>query len=201
MISAIVLAAGQSRRMGQPKMLLPWGGATILGQVIATMAAAGIADILVVSGGARQEVENLIQGLAKQFPVRSIHNPAYAQSEMLGSIQVGLRAQDARAEAALIALGDQPQVREGTVKNIIEAYEKSRAGLVIPSYNQRRGHPWLAARRLWTSLLGLTFQQTPRDFLNAHAAEILYISAADDSVLRDVDTPKQYETERPKEAS
>lgn len=201
MISAILLAAGQSRRMGQPKMLLPWGGTTMLGHVVATLAAAGIADILVVSGGARQEVENLVWELAKQFPVRSIHNTAYAQSEMLGSIQAGLRAQDARVEAALIALGDQPQVREGTVKHVIEAYENSQAGLVIPSYNQRRGHPWLAARRLWPSLLGLTLQQTPRDFLNAHAAEIRYVAAADDSVLRDVDTPEQYETERPKEAS
>ena len=66
-IAAILLAAGESHRMGQPKMLLPWGGTTVLGQVVATFAAAGIEDILVVTGGAREQVESLVANLAKKY--------------------------------------------------------------------------------------------------------------------------------------
>ncbi len=198
MISAIVLAAGQSRRMGCPKLSLPWGSTTILGQVVATLAQAGVGEIVVVTGGRRQEVEALVGDLAGTYPVRSVYNGRAAESEMLASIQAGLQALDARAEAALVALGDQPQVQVGTVRRVIETYKIHQAGLAIPSYNQRRGHPWLAGRRLWPSLLALTPEQTPRDFLNAHAPEILYVPVEDDSILRDIDTPQQYEREKPK---
>lgn len=197
MIGAVVLAAGQSRRMGQPKLCLPWGTTTILGQVIATLGSVGLDEIVVVTGAARQEVETLVLDLAEQFPLHTVHNPDYAQTDMLGSMQIGLRALSDQVEAALIVLGDQPQVQKKTVKLVLEAYKNHRAGLVIPSYNKRRGHPWLAARRLWPSLLSLTSEQTPRDFLSAHPAEILYVPIEDDSILRDVDTPEQYASEKP----
>jgi molybdenum cofactor cytidylyltransferase len=197
MIGAVVLAAGQSRRMGQPKLCLPWGKTTILGQVIETLAKAGLDEIVVVTGAARHEVEAAIAEQIGQFPIRVVHNPAYEQTEMLGSIQTGLRALSDRVEAALIVLGDQPQVQERTVKLVVAAYRNHQAGLVIPSYNQRRGHPWLAARHLWPSLLALTPLQTPRDFLQAHAAQILYVPVEDDSILKDVDTPEEYASEKP----
>lgn len=197
MIGAVVLAAGQSRRMGRPKLCLPWGTTTILGQVITTLGSAGLDEIVVVTGAARQEVEALVLGLAGQLPLHTVHNPDYAQTDMLGSVQTGLRALSAQVEAALIVLGDQPQVQKRTVELVLEAYKNHRAGLVIPSYNKRRGHPWLAARRLWPSLLSLASEQTLRDFLSAHPDEILYVTIEDDSILRDVDTPEQYASEKP----
>lgn len=197
MIGAVVLAAGQSRRMGRPKLCLPWGTTTILGQVITTLGSAGLDEIVVVTGAARQEVEALALGLAGQLPLHTVHNPDYAQTDMLGSVQTGLRALSAQVEAALIVLGDQPQVQKRTVELVLEAYKNHRAGLVIPSYNKRRGHPWLAARRLWPSLLSLASEQTLRDFLSAHPDEILYVTIEDDSILRDVDTPEQYASEKP----
>ncbi|MGQ9833098.1 MAG: nucleotidyltransferase family protein [Candidatus Villigracilaceae bacterium] len=197
MIGAVVLAAGQSRRMGRPKLCLPWGTTTILGQVMTTLGSAGLDEIMVVTGAARQEVETLLLGLAGQFPLHSVHNPDYAQTGMLGSVQTGLRALSAQVEAALIVLGDQPQVQKRTVELVLEAYKNHRAGLVIPSYNKRRGHPWLVARRLWPSLLSLASEQTLRDFLSAHSDEILYVPIEDDSILRDIDTPEQYASEKP----
>jgi molybdenum cofactor cytidylyltransferase len=198
MIGAVVLAAGQSRRMGRPKLCLPWGKTTILGHVIDTLAAAGLDEIVVVTGAARQEVEAAMAAQRERIPLHVVHNLAYMQTEMLGSIQTGLRAFSDRVEAALIVLGDQPQVQERTVKLVLAAYKNHQAGLVIPSYNQRRGHPWLAARHLWPSLLALTPTQTPRDFLHLHAAEILYVPVEDDSILKDVDTPEEYASEKPK---
>lgn len=197
MISAIVLAAGQSRRMGRPKLSLPWGGATLLGQVLSTLAQAGVEDILVVTGAARQAVEPLVAGLSERFPVHCVQNSDYAQSEMLGSIQAGLRALTDETQAALIVLGDQPQMQANVVRRVLDAYRGQPAGLVIPSYHRRRGHPWLVDRRLWPDLLALSNEQTPRDFLNAHAAGILYLPVGDDSILRDVDTPEAYAAERP----
>jgi CTP:molybdopterin cytidylyltransferase MocA len=96
-ISAILLAAGLSSRMGRPKLLLPWGKTTVLGQVVATFARAGIEDIVVVTGGAREQVEELVVILAKDFPVRSLYNPQHIQggNAELYSSRIGeLRLQD-----------------------------------------------------------------------------------------------------------
>ena len=111
-ISAIILAAGQSKRMGQPKMLLPWENTTVLGKVIETIQQAGIEDILVVTGGAQDEVEKI----AANHKLRTVHNENFEREEMLTSIQLGLRGQEAQSEAALICLGDQPQVEERSVR-------------------------------------------------------------------------------------
>jgi molybdenum cofactor cytidylyltransferase len=83
MIAAIILAAGQSRRMGQPKMLLPWGKLTVIEHVITTFLNAGVEEVLVITGGARLQVERATAG----YPIRRIHNNDYAQGEMLSSIQ------------------------------------------------------------------------------------------------------------------
>src|SRR6266540_253576 len=116
MISAIILAAGQSKRMGQPKMLLPWGTSTVIEHVITTFLNAGIEDVIVVTGGAREQVERPIS----QYPVRKVHNNDYAAGEMLSSIQCALRAMPDLSQAVLIGLGDQPQVQERSVRLICE---------------------------------------------------------------------------------
>src|SRR6266508_6897749 len=116
MIGAIILAAGESKRMGQPKMLLPWGKMTVLGQVLLTFQEAGIDDIVVITGGAHEAVEQIV----KQHEARSVFNPRFAQGEMLSSLQLGLAAQKSQVQAALVGLGDQPQVQAGSVRLICE---------------------------------------------------------------------------------
>src|SRR5215208_833230 len=160
MISAIILAAGQSKRMGQPKMLLPWGKFTVLEHVIITFLNSGIKEITVVTGGARQQVEDKIA----QYPVQRVYNDAYARSEMLSSLQRGLRAISPEAQATLIGLGDQPQVQEKSVRLICEEYRASQSTLVVPSFQRRRGHPWLVARPLWKEILALRPADSLRDF-------------------------------------
>src|SRR5690348_9440824 len=135
MITAIVLAAGESKRMGQPKMLMPWGESTVLQTVISTIQKAGITDILVVTGGARGEVEALIGK-----SVQTVHNQEYRTGEMLSSIQTGLKAKPPQA-AALICLGDQPQIREESIRKVCEAFTQDNSLIVVPSYNMHRGHP------------------------------------------------------------
>lgn len=193
MIAAIILAAGQSKRMGQPKMLLPWGKSTVIEQVISTFLTSGIEDVIVVTGGARQRVEDAI----RPYPVRKIHNEDYAAGEMLSSIQCGLRGMLQPAQATLIGLGDQPQVQEKNVRLICQAYQESESQLIVPSFQMRRGHPWLAARSLWDEILNLKPPESPRDFLNRHAHEIHYVNMNTESVLADLDTPQDYEKSHP----
>jgi molybdenum cofactor cytidylyltransferase len=209
MITALVLAAGQSKRMGQPKMLLPWGKTTILGQVIETLQRAGIEDILVITGGERERVERI----AEQYAVGSRQNVDYTRGEMLSSIQVGLRAiqphpslrdpspifseNSGEREAALICLGDQPQVEEGSVRAVVRRFVETGASLVVPSYQMRRGHPWLVARPLWEEILAMRPEESPREFLNRHAGGIEYVNVDTPSILSDLDTFEEYLKSRP----
>lgn len=195
MIPALILAAGESRRMGRPKMLLPWGASTVLGRVIATFQEAGLEDVLVVTGGAHEQVA----GIVNEHGGRSLFNPQYSSSEMLSSLQCGIRylLQQEEVEAALIGLGDQPQIQVRIVQLICNTYRERSVPLIVPSYRMRRGHPWLVARSLWDELLDLQAPQSPRDFLNLHAAQILYVPVDSPSVLADLDTPQDYQNYAP----
>jgi molybdenum cofactor cytidylyltransferase len=192
-VAAVVLAAGESRRMGTPKMALPWGATTVLGQVLHVLQAAEVEDILVVTGAAREAVEAICNAEC----VRAVFNKAFHGGEMLASLQTGLRATRAAA-AVLVVLGDQPQSQEDTVRLVVQRYAASGSALVVPSHERRRGHPWLVDRTLWPELLAMKAPATPRDFLDHHAAEIRYVELDSPAILTDVDTPDEYLKARPK---
>jgi molybdenum cofactor cytidylyltransferase len=100
-------------------------------------------------------------------------------------------------EAVLIGLGDQPQVQERSVRLVVEEYTQSKASLVVPSFQMRRGHPWLVARPHWGEILKMEPSETPRDFLNRHSADIRYVEINDPGILKDLDTPEDYLKFRP----
>ncbi len=204
-IGVILLAAGESRRMGQPKMLLPWGATSVIGQVVSIFSA-GLSsafnqpsnpdyEILVVTGGAHTLVETEVTHLAEKYPVRSIYNPNYALGGMVSSIQTGLKALSPGTIAVLIGLGDQPQVREKTIRKICTTFKQTASPILIPSFQNRRGHPWLAEKQLWPEILALPSSANPRQFLDAHAAQIQYVTA-DASILQDLDTPEDYDRQQ-----
>jgi molybdenum cofactor cytidylyltransferase len=193
MIGAVILAAGQSQRMGRPKMTLPWGDATVIGQVVRTLTTAGVKEIVAVTGGARQQVEQALDGLS----VRTAFNPRFVQDEMAFSLQVGLEALPEDIEAALVVLGEQPQMECEVVQAVIDTYNQTRPLLVVPSFQMRRGHPWIIARPLWAAVLALHPPQTLREVINAYAGQIIYLNVERDSILRDLDTAADYERDRP----
>ena len=168
-------------------MLMPWGKSTVLQTVISTIQSAGIEDILVVTGGVRGQVESLVGK-----SVQTVFNPDFENGEMLSSIQVGLFEKKHEASAALICLGDQPQVREGTVRSVCNEFLKNKPAIVVPSYEMQRGHPWLVARPLWDELLKMKASQTPRDFLQKQAKKIRYVMVDTPSIIEDLDTPEDY---------
>ena len=192
MISAIVLAAGQSKRMGSPKINLPWGERTVLGQVLSTLLKAQVGEIILVTGAyAVFGVDDLLNQGIKQVP-----NPDYVSGEMLSSFQVGLQAAADDSQAALLALGDQPQMELGVVQEVVHTYTLSQPPILIPSYHLRRGHPGVISRRLWDEILSMKPPATMRDFLHVHAEEIQYLEVATATVLQDLDTPEDYQRYR-----
>jgi molybdenum cofactor cytidylyltransferase len=115
---------------------------------------------------------------------------------MLSSLRCGLSALGSNIDATLIGLGDQPQISPDAVQKVISTFSASQAALIVPSHNHRRGHPWLVQRALWDQLLVIQPPQTLRDFLNTMAEKILYVET-DSSVLKDLDTPDEYQREKP----
>ncbi len=192
-IGAVILAAGRSQRMGTPKLVLPWGTRTVIEQVVISLQQAGIEDILLVTGGSRELVEQVLNG----YRVRFTHNREYAALEMLTSLQTGIRASDPTLEALLVVLGDQPALEPDVIHSIIRVYQQCQAKLVIPSYQMRRGHPWLVKRCLWDDLLAMPAKETLRDFLQAHQEEIVYANVDTPTILSDLDTPEDYQRQRP----
>jgi len=188
MIAAIVLAAGLSRRMGVPKMVLPWKNTTVIGQVVDVLARAGINEVVVVTGGAHEQVEAALKGLQ----VKLVFNPRYKEDEMAYSLHAGMSALSDKVEATLVALGDQPQIESTVVQAILAAYQQSKAALIVPSYKMRRGHPWLIVRSLWPEVQILPPGRTLRDVLNAQAEKINYLQVDSPSILQDLDTPEDY---------
>lgn len=193
-VGAVVLAAGQSRRMGTPKMLLPWGDTTVIGRVARVLKDAGVAQMVVVTGANRTEVEAALQ----EEEILLAHNSQYQRGEMLTSLQVGLHALREDIQAALVVLGDQPQIEGQVVRQITERAGESAQPLVVPSYQKRRGHPWLVRRALWSELYAMDGErETLRDFLNRRAQQIEYVNVDTGSVLLDLDTPEDYQSQRP----
>lgn len=186
-IAAVIAAAGMSRRMGEFKQLLPWGHSTVIASVVANLAAAGASPILCVVGHRGDEVAAALA----TSPAQLLHNPHYAEIEMLRSYQIGVQSlcHDAgvNVPGTLLALGDQPHIPVEVLQRIIEQVQQTPDQIVIPSHQLRRGHPIYLPRRLWPDLLALGADQSLRDLLGRSGEEIVYIEVNTDAIRRDMD--------------
>lgn len=192
-IGAVVLAAGMSTRMGQSKMLLPWTEKnTIIEHVVEQLLNSRIDHVVVVTGYMAREIKALMEPLG----VKVVYNRSYKSGEMLSSVKAGLRAMPDNVAASLLVLGDQPRIQPRVIYQVLMAYAKGAGELVAPSFEMQRGHPILIGRRYWAELLGLPRHGSPREVINAHQDRIAYVKVNTDSVLRDVDTPDDYQQER-----
>ena len=191
MIAAVLLAAGESRRMGSPKLALPWRGeGSLIAALANTFVAAAAAPVIVVTGGDRQAVERTLD----PEKIQPVFNPDYASSEMLGSIQAGLGAlEDEAIEAAFICPGDLPFLQVETVRGLRQTWERRRSRILAPSFERRRGHPVLFVRALWPEILALEAGETLRDYMHRRSEWIEYMETKDAGVLKDIDTPADYE--------
>ncbi len=177
--------------MGRNKMLLPFGISTVLETIVTEVTACErVHEVIVVTGYESDRIATLLA----PYPVQCVFNSAYAHAEMLVSLQVGLRALSAETQAALIVPGDHPRLRREVMQRVIDAHRLG--AIVVPSYQMRRGHPILIDHAWWPALLALPETATLRDFMRPHADAIRYVIVETDSVLKDVDTPEEYDEAR-----
>jgi molybdenum cofactor cytidylyltransferase len=190
MIWAMVLAAGESRRMGEAKLLLPFGGKTIIEIIIESVIRSKVDKILVVLGSDKEKIEEKI----KSLPLEFAFNPDY-RSGMLSSIQAGFKALPEDAQAVLIILGDQPSVSSEVIDKIIAAYKKKGKGIVLPVYKKERGHPVLIDTKYRQQVANLSPKIGLRELVYNRPDDILEVKVETSSVLRDIDDAEDYRKE------
>ncbi len=100
-------------------------------------------------------------------------------------------------QAALVVLGDQPQIEESTVREMLELYQREKPAVIVPSYHMRRGHPWLIEKKLWPDIQNMAPPATMREFFQQHSQIIRYLEVDTASVLSDLDTPEDYAKNKP----
>lgn len=189
MISAIVLAAGQSRRMGQPKQLLEWQGSTLLQHVLRNVIRSIADETILVLGYEAERIGKTLSGL----PVRIVVNPDYP-SGMASSLQRGLLAMEPISEAFMFVLADQPGVGPDIINAVIRTFRQTglKRRIVRPVYRGRPGHPILMSADYRQDLLQLKGDVGARQILSDHPEDITEIEVDRDAVLVDMDTPEDY---------
>lgn len=187
MISGIVLAAGRSARLGRPKQTLLLDGLPLLSHVLRAARASSLDEVVLVLGHDADKIASA----AGDWGQRVVVNPDFAAGQST-SIQAGLAALHSDAEAALVLIGDQPDVGPDVIDAVIQAYHVSGAPIVQPVYRGLPGNPVLFRRDLFPELAGVTGDEGGRSIVRAHAADVVAVSIADRSLPRDVDTEEDY---------
>jgi CTP:molybdopterin cytidylyltransferase MocA len=187
-IAAVILAAGEGRRMGGPKALLRVGASTFLARIAALHARPGVAIRIAVLG---HEAERVLAESGIEEEVTIVRNFRYREG-MLSSVLAGLGAAEATgAEAVLLHPVDHPLVAPATVDRVVGALERG-ATVVVPSFQNRRGHPAGFARAAWTALRGAPPDRGARAVLADHPEWVVHVEG-DAGCVAGVDTPEDYE--------
>jgi molybdenum cofactor cytidylyltransferase len=187
-IWAIILAAGESVRMGSPKMLLPFNGSSMIENVISNVLESKADKILVVLGSSGPEIEKLI----RTKPVNYCYNENYRDG-MLSSVKCGFRHIPVSSEAVLIYQGDQPLISSLTTDIIIDSYFASQKGIVLPVYHKRRGHPVLIDKKYRNDIEKLNPSIGLRSLSYNFREDVLEVVVNDPGILRDFDTYSDYQ--------
>ncbi len=195
-ISGILLAAGLSTRMGQPKQLLPFGKSTIVETVVDNMLDAKFSEVIVVVGHCAEQIRDILG----ERPVKIVYNPDYREG-MLTSAQAGIRSRDyanarnkSERDAFSLMLVDQPFITSTLIDKAIDTYTQTDKGIVLPSYNYQRGHPVIFHHRYADDILKLDAESGGvRTLFKSNSDDIHYVTVDTDDVLRDIDEPKDYE--------
>lgn len=187
MISAILLGAGQSQRLGMDKLSLPWGRRSILEHCFKILLESDVQACIVVLGAGNKGTRNLFQGRN----VKVVINPD-SRKGMSSSIRRGIVAVPPKSEGILIALGDQPFLKTRTVNVLIHVFNQAMGGIVIPSFLGRRGHPVIFHRKYKEELLKLKGDVGGRSIVERHPEDVRVVPVKSAGVVKDLDTWEDY---------
>jgi len=183
-LEGIILAAGESRRMGYPKPLLKIGERTFIEQIAETMLAVA-PRIVIVLGAHRERIRAAIPRDAR---IVIVDNPNYTRGQ-LSSLRVGLSALQADSAGAIVHLGDHPMVRVETFRAIVDCYKQTGKPIVIARHEGHRGHPVIFDRTMFAELRAAPEEEGARHVVNADASRVAYVDLDDPGINLDLDAP------------
>ncbi len=186
-VAAMVLAAGESRRFGSPKQLLPWGETTLLEHVVNVALKSTVEKTIVVLGHRAEQFSGLLQGR----PLQVVINEEW-RGGLSTSVKAGLRALPANCDACLFLLADQPNVTSQLVDSVLRRYRRTLAPIVAPVHRGRRGNPVLFSRRLFPELLETEGDQGGRELILRHRDQMELVEVGEEDIFLDIDTIDDY---------
>lgn len=189
-LGAIVLAAGASTRMKKQKMLLPYGDETIIERVIKNIKSVIEFNIHVVLGSHFEEISKKISNLQVDICI----NENYPDG-MLSSVIRGFDAVSENVKAVLVFLGDQPQIPPEVSRKVLAAWRESEKGIIIPTFDGRRGHPTLIETGYRDEIRNLDKNQGLRQLMKIFQDDVYEVECGRNEILRDIDTPEDYQNE------
>ena len=194
MISAVILAAGESRRMGkQNKLLLPIGGEALLVKLAASVCASDVGQVLVVIG---HEAEKIRREL-NEFPLNFVYNPNFSEG-MTTSIKYGVKVVSHECDGLLICLGDMPFINTSEINKLIHAYVKNRIKgeglIVVPVFKRQRGNPVLFSIEFRNDILEHKKKSGCKEVIMKNSDSVMEIEMDDEKMLLDVDTMEDYQS-------
>jgi molybdenum cofactor cytidylyltransferase len=186
-IWVIILAAGESKRMKVPKMLLTFNGKTMIEKVIENVHRSNVFNILVVLGSFREE----ILGVIGHLQINHCYNENY-RNGMLSSVKCGFKNLPVNYEAVLVFPGDQPLIEPEVINVMIEKYRKTSKGIVIPVYRKKRGHPLLIDFKYREVVDNLSDMEGLRSLVQRFKEDVLEVATKSPGILKDFDTKQDY---------
>lgn len=189
MITALVLAAGESRRMGMPKPLLRFGATSFLEQIVSVLSQSNVDRVIVVLGAQAER----IQALTDLSAADVVLNCDYDQGQ-LSSLIAGLRRVTSATDAIVLCLVDSPLITTAVVNRVIAGFRTTGRPIVVPVCEGRRGHPTLFARAVFDELLTAPPDQGARYVVHLNESRVLELEVSDPAILTRIDTPQDYRT-------
>ena len=190
-VAGLLLAAGESTRMGSPKPLLPWGDKALVEYQVEQLLEGGASGVVVVIGHEADQVRAAL----RRWPVQVVQNPEYRQGRA-SSVRHGAAALPVYAEAAVVLNVDQPRPAEA-VRGAIEGHQSGDSLITIPTYQGRGGHPTVFSQVLFPELTRVTEQnQGMREVVQRHAGRVRRVELGSPFVVLDMNTPEEYQAAR-----
>ncbi len=187
MVSAILLAAGKSDRMGEPKQILPWGKSTILERMIDSLLGSEVRETIVVLGHRADEIAERIANK----PVKIVVNPNY-QWGISSSLASGLAVIGGSAKGIMVVLGDQPLITAETINILIGEFSTKQQGIVVPVYRGKRGHPVIFDIKYKDELGSLTGDVGGKQVMEAHSDDVSEVGVDSEAVILDINGQDEY---------
>lgn len=188
MISGILLAAGESRRMGSPKALLPYDGRSFIEHICNAFLRAGVDELIVVLGAWE---DKLRPALPSHPALRTVVNPHYTLGQ-LSSLTRGIGALSPESAAAVVNLVDHPLISTETITALIAAFRADPLPIIIASYQGKRGHPVLFSSQVYAELLAAPLNKGAKVVVRKDPARVREVPLDDPGILADIDTPEDY---------